>query len=159
VNHADTNWLEALYISAQPGDPIAVERERIVERFARKHGGHLVVSHIVLLEARIVFSRSTGQKNPAEWSDLEGDFNGRIYVDPMNWDVLRRECDEIAEQYASKVKLGAFDMALIAAAKLGGGRRFLSFDTRAKALAAAEGMEAFPPLDAEGKRILARLRG
>ena len=158
MNHADTNWLEALYINALPDDPAACERERIAERFVRKHGNHVVVSHIVLLEARVVFSRSTGQKKPAEWDQLEADFNGRVYVDPMNWDLLRRECNGIAEQYANKVKLGAFDMALIAAAKLAGGRRFLSFDSRAKALAAAEGMDVFPPLDVEGKRILAQLQ-
>jgi predicted nucleic acid-binding protein len=158
MNYADTNWLEALYLTPQPDDSRGHERQNIVERFARKHGDHLVVSHIVLLEARIVFSRSTGQKSPEQWTQLESDFNGRIYVDPMNWDLLRRECYAIAERYACNLRLGAFDVALIAAAKLAGDRRFLSFDMRAKAVAFAEGLEVFPPLDVEGKRILAQLR-
>jgi len=49
--------------------------------------------------------------------------------------------------------------------QLAGGRvhhaasgRFLSFDTTAKALAAAEGFPVFPPLDAAGKQTLARLK-
>jgi hypothetical protein len=40
---------------------------------------------------------------------------------------------------------------------LAGGTRFLSFDNTAKALAAAEGLKVFPPLDAEGKRFLTAL--
>ncbi|MBI4664424.1 MAG: hypothetical protein HY735_36985 [Verrucomicrobia bacterium] len=54
-----------------------------------------------------------------------------------------------------KTQLGAFDPAVVASAKLAGGTRFLSIDSRAKALAAAEGLEVFPPLDAAGRRILA----
>jgi predicted nucleic acid-binding protein len=158
MNYADTNWLEAVYITPHPGDGEAQERERIVERFARKHGGQLAVSHVVLLEARNVFSRVTGESQPREWQQLEADFDGRLYVDPMNWDLLRRECHALLARYAWKTQLGTFDTAVVASAKLAGGTRFLSFDTRAKALAAAEGLEVFPPLDAEGKRILSQLK-
>jgi hypothetical protein len=35
---------------------------------------------------------------------------------------------------------------------------FLSFVTVAKTLAAAEGLAVFPPLDAAGKQVLARLK-
>jgi hypothetical protein len=38
-----------------------------------------------------------------------------------------------------------------------GATRFLSFDTQAKALAVAEGLEVFPLLDAPGKQLLAKL--
>ena len=159
MNYADTNWLEALYIAPHPGDSQAVERERIVERFSRKHGGQLAVSHVVLLEARNVFSRVTRESNPREWQQLEADFDGRLYVDPMNWDLLRHECYALFASYGSKARLGTFDTAVVASAKLAGGTRFLSFDTQAKALAAAEGLKVFPPLDAQGKRALSRLKG
>ena len=76
MNYADTNWLEAVYISPHPDDREARSREQIVERFARKHGGQLAVSHIVLLEARNVFSRVTGEAQPSEWEELEADFVG-----------------------------------------------------------------------------------
>lgn len=158
MNCADTNWLEAIYISPHLDDAEALERERIVERFARKHGGQLVLSQVVLLEARNVFGWVTGESHPREWQQLEADFNRRIYVDPMNWDLLRRECHQMFARYANKAQLGTFDTAIVASAKLAGGTRFLSFDTRAKALAAAEGLAVFPPLEAEGKRILSRLR-
>lgn len=158
MNYADTNWLEAVYITPHPDDAEGQERERIVERFARKHGGQLAVSHIVLLEARDVFSRVTGKSQPREWQHLEADFDGRLFVDPMNWDLLRRECHALFARYAWKAPLGTFDTAVVASAKLAGGTRFLSFDSRAKALAAAEGMDVFPPLDAEGKRILSVLK-
>ena len=111
-----------------------------------------------MLEARNVFSRVTGESEPREWQQLEADFDGRLYVDPMNWDWLRRECHTLFVRYAWKMLLGTFDTAVVASAKLAGGTRFLSFDARAKALAAAEGLGVFPPLDADGKRILAELK-
>jgi predicted nucleic acid-binding protein len=158
MNYADTNWLEALYVTPHPDDAVGLERERIVERFARKHGGQLAVSHVVLLEARNVFSRVTGESQPREWDLLEADFDGRLYVDPMNWDLLRRECHALLARYAWKVTMGTFDTAIVASARLAGATRFLSFDLTAKALARAEGIEVFPPLDATGKQLLARLR-
>lgn len=158
MNYADTNWLEAVYITPHRDDAEGQARERIVERFARRYGGQLAVSHTVLLEARNVFSRVTGESEPREWRQLEADFDGRIYVDPMNWDLLRRECHALFARYAWKIELGTFDTTVVASAKLAGGTRFLSFDTRAKALAAGEGLEVFPALDAEGKRFLAKLR-
>ena len=39
MNYADTNWLEAVYITPSPDDVEAQERERIVERFTRRYGG------------------------------------------------------------------------------------------------------------------------
>ncbi len=158
MNYADTNWLEAVYITPHRDDEEGQEREQIVERFARKHGGPLAISHVVLLEARNVFSRVTGESEPREWQELEADFNGRLYVDPMNWDLLRRECLALFARYAWKIQLGTFDAAVVASAKLAGGTRFLSFDTRAKALAAAEGLEVFPPLDSAGKSLLSVLK-
>lgn len=158
MNYADTNWLEALYITPHPDDAEAQERESIVERFARRHGGQLAVSHVVLLEARNVFSRVTGESQPREWGLLEADFDGRLYVDPMNWDLLRRECEALFARYAWKVTIGTFDAAIVASSKLAGATRFLSFDTTAKALAAAEGLDVFPPLDSAGKRVLSRLK-
>jgi hypothetical protein len=111
----------------------------------------------VLLEARNVFARATGESEPQEWTTLEADFGGRLYVDPMNWELLRRECVELFTRYAWKATIGTFDIAIIASAKLGGATRFLSFDMRAKALAAAERFEVFPPLNSGGKQLLARL--
>lgn len=158
MNYADTNWLEALYLTADPDDAEAQARERIVERFTRKHGGQLAVSHVVLLEARNVFVRVTGESQPREWLQLEADFDGRLFVDPMNWELLRRECHALFARYAWKSHLGTFDTAVVASAKLAGGTRFLSFDTAAKALAAAEDLDVFPPLDPTGKRILSLLK-
>ena len=158
MNCADTNWLEALYITPHPEDREAQTRERIVQRFARTHSGPLAVSHVVLLEARNVFSRVTGEKEPIEWRQLESDFDGRLYLDSMNWDLLRRECHALLARYAWKTQIGPFDAAVVASAKLAGATRFLSFDVRAKALATAEGLRVFPPLDPAGKRLLAPLR-
>jgi predicted nucleic acid-binding protein len=158
LNFADTNWLAALYLEADAQDREAVSRRATVERFMRSHGGRLAVSHIVLLEARNVFSRVTGERQPLEWADLEADFDGKLYVDPMNWHLLRRECEAIFARYAWSATLGTFDGAIVASAKLAGGRRLLSFDGRLKALAVAEGMDVFPPLDRDAKEFLASLK-
>ena len=124
----------------------------------RRHGGQLAVSHVVLLEARNVFSRVTGERAPREWQMLEADFDGRINVDPMNWDILTHHCNALFAKYAWKGVLGTFDTAVIASAKLAGGTRVLSFDAGARALAVAEGLEVFPLLDAAGKRLAALLK-
>ena len=158
MNYADTNWLEAVYIGADADDAEGLRRREIVERFARRHGGRLAISHIVLLEARNVFCRTTGESDPREWGLLEADFDGRIYVDPMNWDLLRRECYALFGRYGWKIQIGTFDTAIIAAAKLAGATQFLSFDTTAKALAVAEGIRVFPPLDAAGKMRLDQMK-
>ena len=158
MNFADTNWREALYVTPHLDDAAARERERIVERFVRKHGGQLAVSPVVLLEARNVFSRVTGESQPREWGLVEADFDGRLYVDPMNWNLLRRDCEALFARYAWKVTLGTFDAAIVASARLAGATCFLSFDTTTKALAAAEGLPVFPPLGIAGQQVLSRLK-
>ena len=158
MNFADTNWLASAYIEPHADDEAAVRRREIVDRFMRRHGGQLVLSHVVLLEARNVFSRVTGEREPREWQMLEADFDGRLYVDPMNWDLLRQECNHLFSKYAWKTAVGTFDTAIVASVKLAGGTRFLSFDATARAMAAAECIEVFPALDAAEKQLLARLK-
>lgn len=158
MNFADTNWLASVYIEPDADDAEAVRRREIVERFMRRHGGQLVISHFVLLEARNIFSRITGEREPREWQTLEADFGGRLYVDPMNWDLLRRECYTLFGRYGWKTQIGTFDTAVIASAKLGGATRFLSFDATARALAAAERLEVYPVLEAASKRLVVRLK-
>ena len=158
MNFADTNWLVSAYVEPRADDTEAVRRRDIVERFMRRHGGQLVISHIVLLEARNVFSRVTEESEPREWQMLEADFDGRLYVDPMNWDLLRQECNHLFSRYARKTAVGTFDTAIVASAKLAGGTHFLSFDATAKAIAAAEGLEVFPALNAAEKQLLSRLK-
>ncbi|HEY5910754.1 MAG TPA: PIN domain-containing protein [Verrucomicrobiae bacterium] len=155
---ADTNWLEALYFEPDPSDKRALSRAAVVHRRMRRHSGPLVISHIVLLEARNVFSRVAQEPEPDEWRDLLSDFNGRLYVDPMNWDMLRQKTSSIFEKYSHRVTLGTFDAALIASALLAGARELLSFDERLKVIATLLGMDVFPPLSAEGKALHTRLR-
>ena len=158
MNFADTNWLVSAYIEPRSDDAEAIRRREIVERFMRRHGGQLVISQIVLLEGRNIFSRVTGEREPREWQRLEADFGGRIYVDPMNWDLLRRECNTLFSKYAWKSAVGTFDTAIVASVHLAGGTRFLSFDATARAMAAAEGIAVFPALMTKEKELLSRLR-
>src|SRR6266699_5432467 len=62
MNFADTNWLEALYFDSEDREKQA--RCGAVERFMRKHGGQLGISHLVYLEARNVFSRNAEEAEP-----------------------------------------------------------------------------------------------
>lgn len=158
MNFADTNWLASVYVEPRPDDLEAVKRRQIVERFLRRHGGQLGLSHVVLLEARNIFSRITGEREPREWRMLEADFDGRLYVDAMNWDLLRRECEALFSKYSWKAEVGTFDTAIVASAKLAGATRFLSFDVTARALAAAEGIDVFPALDSQGKQRVTELK-
>jgi predicted nucleic acid-binding protein len=150
---ADTNWLVAAYFEKRDGD-----RTGIVERHARKHRSFWIVSHIVLLEARNVFGRISGSPDPPEWQRLQADLGRRIYVDPMVWDLQRQRTHALFAKYSHKTNVGTFDAALVASALLGGGTVMLSFDQPLKALAAAERMEVYPDLEADGKALLAVLR-
>lgn len=156
MNFADTNWLVAVYFSST--EPKQKNRSKIAEKFMRKHGGRLALSPVVLLEARNVFSHESESSVPDEWLELQADFDGKIYVDPMNWSELRRETESIFARYSWKEKIGTFDSAIVASAKLSGATRFLCFDSLAAALASAEGIEVFPPLNEDGRKFLRRLK-
>lgn len=156
MNFADTNWLEALYFESL--DPEQQGRESTAQRFMRKHGGQLAISQLVYLEARNVFSRTAQEAEPEEWRRLLGDFNSLIYLDPMNWDFVRRDAFALFGRYASRATLGSMDVAILASARLAGATRVLTFDETLKALAAAEGIDVFPPLTTTGKSMLARLK-
>ena len=129
-----------------------------MKRFIRQHGGQLAISHVVLLEARNLFSRITGEEQPLEWQSLEADFGGRLHVYPMNWDQLHRECNALFANYARRTALGTFTTAIVASVKLAGGKMFLSFDANARALASAEGIGIFPRFEPAERRLLARLK-
>jgi predicted nucleic acid-binding protein len=158
VIFADTNWLEALYFEPDSNDKETTARAAIVDRRMRKESGPLLISHIVLLEARNVFSRVSGKSAPTEWENLLNDFGGRIFVDPMNWDALRRESNRLFEKFSHKTIIGTLDVTILASAELAGAREILSFDERLKTIAACEGLKVFPPLGTEGKKLLADLK-
>ncbi len=155
---ADTNWLEALYFEPHPADKQAVMRAAIVERRMRNHSGSLTISPIVLLEARNVFGRASRKAKPPEWEDLLSDFNGRIFVDSMNWDALRQETQQLFDRFSHKTVIGTFDATLVASARLAGAREILSFDERLKAIASCVDLSVFPKLSAEGLTFAAILK-
>ena len=68
----------------------------------RQQGGQLGISHLVYLEARNVFSRNAKEAEPEEWRRLVSDFNGLLYLDPMNWEFLRRDAFELFGRYSPK---------------------------------------------------------
>ena len=76
----------------------------------------------------------------------------------LNWKFPRRDIFALFARYAHKATLGAFDLALLASAKLAGATRLLFFDDTLKALAVAEGLPVFPELGPEGKTLLADVR-
>ncbi len=155
MNFADTNWLVALY-SEKP----AAKKDSwhiTVANFMRKHGGQLALSQIVLLEARNIFSRLTKQASPPEWEEIVHDFGGKLYVDQLNWSLLRRDAEALFSRYSTKESIGTLDALVVVSAKHAGATRFLSFDSLAAALAAAEGLAVFPPLNSEGKVFLKKL--
>jgi predicted nucleic acid-binding protein len=154
---ADTNWLEALYFVPHPGNAEATKRASIVERRMRNQSGPLLTSHVVLLEARNVFSRLSRTPKPEEWDQLVADFSGRIFVDPMNWDFLRQETTAVFEKFSHKAVIGTFDATLIASAKLAGAQEILSFDERLKAVASCCELNVFPKLGPEGTALRAAL--
>jgi predicted nucleic acid-binding protein len=157
MKFADTNWLEALYFESPEKEQ--QKREALVQRFMRKHGGQLAISQIVYLEARNVFSRTAKETEPEEWRRFVADLGGLLYLDPLDWDSLRREAFKLFARYAPRATIGTLDMAILASAKLSGATQLLSFDQTLKAVALAEGLDVFPMLSTEGKTLLSRLKG
>lgn len=149
MNFADTNWLTAMYFESH-------KQADTVARFLRSQKSSLAVSQIVMLEARNVFSRQAGENEPREWKKFEEDT--RFYRDPMNWDLLRRDVFGLIFRYGAKENLGSFDLAMVASARLAGATRMLSFDAQVAALSVAEGLEIFPDLTDEGRKVLSRLK-
>jgi predicted nucleic acid-binding protein len=158
MNYADSNWLVAVYIKPKADDAEGVKRERIAERFTRRQNERLALSAVTALECENVFRRITKETQPEELAALKADFDGLLFVSPMDWRALMAECERLFARHAARLKLGTFDCAIVASAKLARAKRFLSFDARAAALATAEGLAVFPELDAIGRECLARLR-
>ena len=157
MNFADADWLVAVYLEPAATDAEAGRRRRIVQRFMRQHAEPLTVSHIALLEARSAFSRITGNPLPKEWRTLEADLGGRLRIERIDWGSLRYECNALCAKYAWKIPLAAVDTGFVAAVKLAGGAKLLSFDTTLRVLARAEGISVFPILQPKERRLLARL--
>lgn len=151
---ADTNWVVATYF-VKTRD----ERTTFVERFLRRHGQPMVVSHVVLLECMNVFPATARQKNPIEWQNLQADLGRKFLVDTMDWDILRQRTAHLCARYSHKAKLGTFDLTLVASALLTGAQVFLSFDSQCRVLANVERLKVFPELSASEKEWLAKLRG
>jgi hypothetical protein len=158
MNFADSDWLASVYLEPEAADNEAVRRRRIVKRFMRRHPGPMAISHIVLLGARTVFSRITGEPLPQEWHTLEADLGRRLRIERIDWASLRFECNALCAKYAWKVALAAVDTAIVAAVKLAGGTRLLSFDPTLRVLASAEGISVFPNLEPKERKLLAILR-
>jgi hypothetical protein len=158
MNFANADWLVSVYLEPVAADTEAVRRRRIVKRFMGQHSGPLAVSHIVLLEARSLFSRITGEPLPQEWHTLEADLGGRLHVERINWACLRFECNALCAKYAWKVPLASVDTAVVAAVKLAGGTRLLSFDSTVRVLASAEGLGVFPALEPKERSLLTQLQ-
>ncbi len=154
MNFADTNWLEAMFFDLADDKK---SRRGTVDRFMRQNPGQLGLSHLVYLETRNVFSRVSGEAEPPEWNQLQERLSGLFYLDPMNWDMLRRDAFALFAKYSPKATVGTFDLTLLASAKLAGATRLLSFDHTLKAVAVAEGLEIFPELNEAGKTLLAKL--
>src|SRR5438874_508793 len=121
MSFADTNWLAAMFFELT-GE--LRERNEIVRRFLRHHARQMVVSEVVMLEAENIFRRNAGSTNPPELEELKNDT--RFYRDPMNWPLVRRDAVEILRRHAHKVALGAFDVTMLASAKLAGANTILS---------------------------------
>jgi predicted nucleic acid-binding protein len=150
---ADTNWVVATYFIKKDA-----ERTAIVERFMRRHGRSLVISHVVLLECLNVFAWTAKQRNPVEWGNFQAALGREFLVDTMQWDLLRQKSTELCAAYSHKAKLGTFDLTLVASALLTGAQIFLSFDSQCKVLAAAQRLKVYPELTAQEKEMLSALR-
>jgi predicted nucleic acid-binding protein len=150
---ADTNWLVALYFD-QPS------RSRILRSWSRREKPTLLSSSPVLLEARNVFARASGEAASQEWKSLLTDCGSGLLVAPQSWSEIVAEAERMIDRYSQKATISAGDYLVVASAWLSGATWFLSFDQNsgARALASVLRMAIFPELSSRDKAIIARLQ-
>ncbi|MDB6036876.1 MAG: hypothetical protein JWM99_717 [Verrucomicrobiales bacterium] len=150
-----TNWLVAAYFIKRNQS-----RSEIVSRFAERCDIPWTVPAPALLEARSVFAAYAGKANGPEWEKLKADMGLKLLQLPFSWDEIVRKAEELSDRFATKARVGTFDLLILATALKVEATHLLSFDTNSslRALGAVLQFKVFPELTTEDKQRVAALR-
>jgi predicted nucleic acid-binding protein len=152
---ADTNWLVAAYFN-----DINESRTATVERFIARYDGPWIVSLPTLLETRNIFSYCATAANSNEWRIFQSHIGTRILLPDLDWDEIQAKTEELSDRFSAKMRVGTFDLMILATALKVEATHLLSFDTNSslRALGAVLKFKVFPELTAEDKQRVAAFR-
>jgi predicted nucleic acid-binding protein len=82
----------------------------------------------------------------------------RLRVEMVAWPAAFRQAESLARRFSARLRPGGHDLVLVAAAVTMGATWFVSYDrhTRQRPLAAAAGLEVWPPLSADERGLVRR---
>ncbi len=151
----DTNWLVAGYFIK-----LNQSRSEIVRRFAERGDVPWTVPAPALFEARNVFAAYSGQVNCPEWKRLRMDIGLKLLLPLCSWEEIVKKAEELSDRFATKGRVGTFDLLILATAFKAEATHFLSFDSNSglRAMAAVMKLKVFPELTGEDKQRVAALR-
>lgn len=147
---ADSSFVVRLYNSATPSAELDT-----IHRYLDDSKKIVVLSELAKIEVLNVLLRrgeSEGARDFAE--DLaEGT---RVRMHTTNWSKAFQTAESLARRFSRKLKPGAHDLVLVAAAVTMGATWFLSYDRESnqRVLAVAAGLKVWPPLDKHEKGIV-----
>lgn len=150
---ADSSAIIRLYDPQAP--PADVEGLR---RFLEEDEKVLTLSELVRIEVLNVLLRRP-ERGMATKFDQDLTEGRRIRVETVAWPTAFRQAESLARRFSARLRPGGHDLVLVAAAVTMGATWFVSYDryTRQRPLAAAAGLEVWPPLSRE-ERGLAKHR-
>jgi predicted nucleic acid-binding protein len=141
---ADSSLLVRLYFSEG--------KDQSIENFLTQDNKVLTLSALARIEVLNVLLRKKGRA--AQFlADLDEGL--RLREESVDWTKVFQEAESVARRFSFILRPGGHDLVLVASAVTMGGACFLSFDrnSRQRPLAAAAGLQVWPPLGADEKGL------
>ena len=142
---ADSSLLVRLYLRDSHTESI--------ERFLIKDAKTLSISDLARVEVLNVLLRH--EDRAARFlADLDEGI--RLRIESLSWPDVFRLAESLARRFSAALKPGGHDLVLVAAAVTAGAAWFLSLDRDScqRVLAAAAGLQVWPPLDKTEKGLV-----
>jgi predicted nucleic acid-binding protein len=142
-DYADSSFLVSCYV-------VDVNTPRAKTHLSTT-GTPLVFTALHALEVRNAFKLGvfrgllTGSEAAAAWANVAQDLrSGRLVKTVVKWPIAFRLAARLSERHSMTTGTRSLDVLHVAAAKALRASRFVSFDTRQRALAAAVGLKIAP---------------
>lgn len=144
---ADSSALVRLYLAAEGTDAMS--------RFLATDAKVISVSELARVEVLNVLLRDPSLGAAAKFEE-DLDEGVRLRLESVDWPDAFQQAESLARRFSRTLCPGGHDLVLVATALVMGASWFLSFDrnSRQRLLAAAAGLQVWPPLDKDEKGLV-----